>query len=103
MVIEWLTFQVAPENREAFIKVDSEIWTAALSQCPGYISKEVWISPEQDDQVIFIVRWQTREQWKSISEDWLEEVTARFNKAVDFPHKMLESKEYQVRRHPFSG
>lgn len=102
MVIEWLTFEVDPEKRETFIQIDDEIWTAALRQYPGFISKEVWISPEQLGQVVFVVHWQTREQWKSIPEDELEATEARFKAAVEFDYTMVDSREFQVRRYPSS-
>lgn len=100
MVIEWLAFEMAPEHRETFIQIDDEIWTPALSHYPGFISKEVWISPEQLGQVVFVIHWQTREQWKSVPEDDLKAVTERFDEAVPFDYTMVDSREYQVRRYP---
>ncbi|MBE9155497.1 TIGR03792 family protein [Nodosilinea sp. LEGE 06152] len=100
MVIEWLTFAVDPQNRETFIRLDNDIWTAALSQYPGFISKEVWISPDLHDQVVFMVRWQTREQWKSIPQAELDAVERRFDEAVEFDYRMIDAREYQVRRYP---
>jgi uncharacterized protein (TIGR03792 family) len=99
MVIEWLTFAVDPDNRETFIRLDNEIWTAALSEYPGYLSKEVWISPDLLDQVVFVVRWQTREQWKGIPQDVLDAIEQRFDQAVTFPYRMIDAREYQVRRY----
>ncbi|WP_017298415.1 TIGR03792 family protein [Nodosilinea nodulosa] len=100
MVIEWLTFAVDPDRRETFIRLDSEIWTAALSQYPGFISKEVWISPDLLDQVVVVIRWQTREQWKAISPADLEAIERQFDEAADFFHRIIDSREYQVRRYP---
>lgn len=100
MVIEWLTFAVDPDSRETFIRLDNEIWTAALSQYPGFISKEVWISPDLLDQVVLVIRWQTREQWKAISPADLEAIERQFDEAADFSHRMIDSREYQVRRYP---
>ncbi|MGB3138754.1 MAG: TIGR03792 family protein [Nodosilinea sp.] len=99
MVIEWLTFAVDPDSRETFVRLDNEIWTAALSQHPGFISKEVWISPDLLDQVVLVVRWQTREQWKSIPQAELDAVERRFAAAVDFSYRIVDAREYQVRRY----
>ena len=99
MVIEWLTFEVDPENRERFIQLDDEFWTASLSQYPGFISKEVWISPDRLGQVVFVVHWQTREQWKSIPKKDLDAIEARFKGAVKFNYEMVDAREYQVRRY----
>jgi uncharacterized protein (TIGR03792 family) len=100
MVIEWLTFAVDPDNRETFIRLDKETWTVALSQYPGFISKEVWISPDLLDQVIIVIRWQTRQQWKAIPQDVLDAVQEQFEQAANFSHRMIDSREYQVRRYP---
>lgn len=100
MVIEWLTFAVAPEHRETFIRVDHDIWTAALSQYPGFTSKEVWISPDLTDQVIAVIRWQTRAQWKAIPQDDLAQIDQRFQETLGVPYRLIDAREYQVRRYP---
>lgn len=98
MVIEWLRFSMAPENREAYIQRDTEIWTPFLQQAAGFVSKETWLDPIDDAAVIFVIRWASREQWKAIPEAALAEVTERFDAALDFPYEMSESTEFQVRR-----
>lgn len=101
MVIEWLTFRVKPELREKFIKKDEAIWTATLSQQDGFINKEVWIAPDREDRVFFVIRWQTREQWKAIPMKLLAETDKQFASAVGKNnYKMLESKEYHIRKFP---
>ena len=100
MVIEWLTFRVPAAERERFIQVDDEIWTAALQTYPGFISKETWISPVEEEAIIFVIRWHTREEWKAIPEADLAAIETRFNEALDFDYTLEESKEFQVRRFP---
>ncbi|TVP65057.1 MAG: TIGR03792 family protein [Leptolyngbya sp. LCM1.Bin17] len=101
MVVEWLTFAVDPDHRETFIQVDNDIWTASLSQYPGFISKEVWISPDLLDQVVLIMRWQTRDQWKAIPPAELDAITQRFEAALQgISYRMIDAREYQVRRYP---
>ncbi|MBD0335465.1 MAG: TIGR03792 family protein [Cyanobacteria bacterium Co-bin13] len=103
MVIEWLKFRMAPENRERYVELDSEIWTAALSQYPGFVSKEVWIDPHEAGELILVIRWATREQWKAIPEADLARVTERFDAAFGLPYEMVESTEFQVRRFPVTS
>lgn len=102
MVIEWLTFQVAPDKREQFIHWDTEIWTKALRQYSGFVGKEVWIPPAKSNQVTMVIRWSTREQWKSIPEADLEAVSEQFDQALGFDYEMIESSEFQVRKFPAS-
>ncbi|MEL6439474.1 MAG: TIGR03792 family protein [Cyanobacteria bacterium J06621_8] len=104
MVIEWLKFVVDAESREQFIQQDEKIWTAALSTYPGFLGKEVWIEPDALGKIIFIIRWQTREQWKSIPREDLIKIEQGFSKvmkSMDISYKMTESKEFQVRKFPF--
>jgi len=100
MVIEWLKFRVPAEQRERYIEIDDAIWTPALQATPGFISKETWITPDDDETVIFVIRWRTREEWKAIPEETLAKIEAQFDEAVDFDYHMEASKEYQVRRFP---
>jgi uncharacterized protein (TIGR03792 family) len=99
MVIEWLKFQVEPKAREQFIELDFQIWTQALAQYPGHLGKEVWINPQADDEVEFIVKWATREHWKAVPPDLLAQTEAQFKAAMGSDrYKLIEVKEYQVRK-----
>jgi uncharacterized protein (TIGR03792 family) len=92
MVIEWLKFKVPPEKREAFIQRDEEVWTAGLSSCPGFLGKEIWVDPIEND-VVMLIRWQTRELWKSVPQSVIEELCAKMGE-LQMP--IAESREYQV-------
>lgn len=103
MVIEWLKFDVDSQAREKFIQQDEKIWTVALSNFPGFLGKEVWIEPNTSSEVIFIIRWQTREQWKSISLQDLTKIEQKFAavmKDMGINYKITESKEFQIRKFP---
>lgn len=98
MVVEWLTFEMAPEDRQCFIEKDTEIWTAALRQYPGFVSKEIWLDPALANRVTGVIRWSTRAAWKAIPADELEAVSQQFDQALGFDYAMVESREFQVRR-----
>jgi uncharacterized protein (TIGR03792 family) len=100
MVIEWLKFRMDPENREAYIQADTEIWTQALEQYPGFVSKEVWIDPEEPDAVFLIIRWASRDQWKAIPSAELERISQKFDAVLGFSYELVAFHEYQVRRFP---
>ena len=99
MVIEWLKVQVDPEKRELYVQKDAEIWTAALSKYPGFLSKEVWISPENLSELIIVIHWASLEQWKAIPAADLHRIEAQYNQAMDeTQHAIVESASYQVRK-----
>ena len=105
MVIEWLQFTVDSDSREQFIQKDEAIWTAALSTYPGFLGKEVWIEPNAPDKVILTIRWQTREQWKSIPMKDLVAIERDFSQVMskmNISYKMTQSKEFQIRKFPNS-
>ena len=96
MVIEWLKFRVEPAQRERYLAIDDEIWTSALASYPGFLDKTTWLDPNHDDEVIFVIAWATREQWKAIPETDLEQIHQRFDTALGFDYEMLESREFNV-------
>lgn len=100
MVIEFLKLKVAPDKRENYIQKDAEIWTTALAKYPGFLAKEVWINPNDPTEIIFIIRWATKEQWKAIPKADLEATEKKFAQAVGGTYKFTESTEYQVRKFP---
>ncbi|WP_246564598.1 TIGR03792 family protein [Leptothoe spongobia] len=96
MVIEWLKFKVPTTQRDRYLTLDNEIWTSALVAYPGFLDKTTWLDPNHDDEVIFVISWATREQWKAIPEDELDQINQRFDEALGFDYEMLESKEFVV-------
>lgn len=98
MVIESLKFRVTPEQRERFVQQDAAIWTRALSQYPGFLSKETWISPDNLAEVVTVIRWETFEQWQSIPSEELEHIEARFSEVMGNTYEIVESASYQVRK-----
>ncbi len=100
MVIELLKFKMPLEQREIFIQKDAEIWTTALAKYPGFLGKEVWINPDDPQEVIMVVHWESREQWKTIPQAEMDLVEQEFDKSLGFKYEMIESCEYQVRKFP---
>lgn len=100
MVIEWLKFSVPPHLREKFIHKDEEIWTAFLATCPGFLGKEVWINPQKPTELILVIRWATREEWKSIPHERLNQIDQRFAQQMGKSYPVIEAAEYQIRKFP---
>jgi uncharacterized protein (TIGR03792 family) len=98
MTIEWLKFRISPELRERFVQQDAAIWTPFLAQYPGFISKEVWISPDDLSEVVQVIHWESFEQWQAIPAADLQRVEAEFAAAMGESYELIESKQYQVRK-----
>ncbi|MEO9127077.1 MAG: TIGR03792 family protein [Microcoleus sp.] len=94
MIIEWLKFKVPAEKCEKFILRDEEVWTAGLKSFTGYLGKEVWVDAVENE-VVMLIRWETREQWKSVPQSIIDELDAKMG---DLQMPLAESREYQVRK-----
>ena len=99
MVIEWLKFHVPSDIQPIFLEEDLAHWTEALAQQPGFISKEIWVNAEQDHELMLIIRWRTREEWKAICPKFLAEIEANFQAAMgEHPYEHIETGEFFI--HP---
>jgi uncharacterized protein (TIGR03792 family) len=98
MVIEWLKIKVRPDAREDFIQKDAEVWTAALVGFPGFLGKEIWINPADPSEVVIVIRWASREQWKAFPQERLRSLEAAFKQGVPTGHEIVAAGEYQVRK-----
>ncbi len=92
MIIEWLRFKVPPEKWEAFIQRDEEVWTAGLKNLPGFLGKEIWVD-SVENEVVILIRWETREQWKSVLQSTIDELDRQMG---DLQIAIAESREDQV-------
>ena len=97
MVIEWLKFRVISELHEKFLQKDAEIWTPLLASYPGFLGKETWLVPNNKEEIIFVIRWHTREQWKSIPLQVLSETEREFALQMgENTYEMIESNEFEL-------
>jgi uncharacterized protein (TIGR03792 family) len=97
MVIEWKKVRVKPEARDRWLEKDREIWTAGLAREEGFLGQEVWLG--EGSEVIVLVRWRSEEEWKSIPQERLDDLTRRFSEA--FPEEAwerIETCSYEVAR-----
>lgn len=92
MVIEYLKFRVPSELQEAFIETDKAVWTTGLQRFPGFLGKEVWLDVARNE-ILIIVRWATKEQWKSIPQEAIDALDRQMG---ELRMPILESGEYQV-------
>ncbi|MDJ0554124.1 MAG: TIGR03792 family protein [Microcoleaceae cyanobacterium MO_207.B10] len=97
MIIEWLQFKIEDSLKEKFLQKDREIWTSFLALQMGFLKKEVWLNDYRGNEVIIVVYWESREQWKSISQVLLRETEYKFREAVGMEnYSLLESREYKL-------
>ena len=98
MMIEWLKARVPIDLKSRYLQLDAEIWTPVLAQCPGFLGKQVWTSPEDPTEVVLVMQWASRSQWKAIPIDLLRETEQQFVQALGVSVPFVETREYEVAR-----
>ncbi len=68
MVVEFLTFEIEPDELAEWLEVDARTWTAFLASQRGFMSKQVWVDPERPGAVHVVVTWQDEASWRAIPE-----------------------------------
>ena len=77
--VEYLVFKVDSALVEQFIELDHEIWTGHLKEHPGFISKEIWINENDNEEVTAVIYWNSYQEWKAIPEKELQENAVEFD------------------------
>jgi uncharacterized protein (TIGR03792 family) len=67
MVIEVLTFEVAPSDLAGWLAAEGSAWTPYLQGCDGFIRKEIWRDRAVPSVIEVVIWWETYEQWKQIT------------------------------------
>jgi uncharacterized protein (TIGR03792 family) len=76
MVVEFLTFDVEPEIREAWMEMEERLWSRYLEQRPGFIRKQLWVEMSNPAQVHAMIEWESYELWHSIPDEDIARVDA---------------------------
>lgn len=79
--VEQLVFKIDPESLERCLELDHKIWTCGLASQPGFAGKEVWLDPNNPDQITYTIYWDSLEQWKAIDNDYLCTLQKEFDEA----------------------
>jgi uncharacterized protein (TIGR03792 family) len=85
VVIELLTFNIEPHDREEWLTVEERVWSRFLEQQPGFIRKEMWISYDDDTEIHAVIWWETMAQWRAISPETVARVDAEMGSWARVP------------------
>jgi uncharacterized protein (TIGR03792 family) len=96
VAMEYLRVQVRPEEVDRFVQADRDVWTTFLSQQPGFLHKQVLCSKTTPGEIVMLTQWRSREEWKSISQDLLDETDRKFTVAMGRSVPFTETGEYMM-------
>ena len=76
-VVEHLRLQVPQESREQWMVAERGSWEPWLKQQSGFLGRDLFGDPVTEEGTL-LIRWSSREAWKSISMAEVETVQERF-------------------------
>jgi uncharacterized protein (TIGR03792 family) len=76
-VVEHLRLRVPRASRAAWLEAERGSWEPWLQRQPGFQGRELFWDAQQEEGVL-LIRWASREQWKAIPLQELEQVQQRF-------------------------
>ena len=79
--------------REAWLKAEQGSWEPWLAKQSGYLGRDIFWDAEQEEGIL-LIRWASREQWKSIPQAEVDVVQARFE-------QLAREATGQASSHPF--
>lgn len=94
MVIEFLTFDVDPDERDQWLAVEERCWSRYLEGCPGFAGKEMWVDDDDPGRVHAVIRWESREAWDAVPRADVEAV----DEAMGAWHREASMRAFRVVR-----
>lgn len=76
MVVEFLTFEVDPAERERWLVEEEKHWSRFLETCDGFLGKEIWFEPDDPRRVHAVIRWDSMQSWQAVPRDQIAAVDA---------------------------
>ncbi|MDD3244007.1 MAG: TIGR03792 family protein [Eubacteriales bacterium] len=93
--VEVLRFQTDPQDVEAFLKADHEVWTVMECDAPGFaqspfIYKEVWLNDRKPGEITVVILWKSQEAWDQVGDAELQaRLTALFDERFGRPYQFV--------------
>ena len=81
-VIEMLRLDVPASHREIWLQAEASSWQPWLEQQPGFEGRELFWDPEREEGLL-LIRWSSREQWKAIPSEEVDQVQEVFEARVN--------------------
>ena len=76
MIIEFLTFDIDPAERDEWLAVEKRTWSASLAKREGFLRKEIWLSDEDPRTVHAVIWWTDLDAWHAIGAEEIEAIDA---------------------------
>ena len=75
-MIEFLTFEVDPTERDEWLAAEERHWSRYLETRPGFAGKEMWVDGDDPGRVHAVIRWESQAAWDAVPRSDVEAVDA---------------------------
>tara|TARA_Y100000739_G_C20604754_1_gene464996 strand:+ start:2495 stop:2938 length:444 start_codon:yes stop_codon:yes gene_type:complete len=80
-ITEELRIKVPEEFKEQWIHAEREIWDPWLKTKDGFLNRQIFWNKDEN-QGLVIIKWESKEKWKSLSIDEVNDIQNSFEKNV---------------------
>ena len=80
-VVEHLRLSVPIDQKEIWLRAEMSSWQPWLEQQSGFLHRDLYWDPQVQEAVLLIY-WASREQWKAITPDAVDQVQQHFDQLV---------------------
>ncbi len=92
-VVEHLRVRVSADARAAWLEAETHTWEPWLRRQRGFLGRELIWDPEREEGIL-LIRWASREEWKSIPAAEVDAVQRQFEAMA---HRLL-ARAYPARQ-----
>ena len=81
-VVEMLRLDVPAAHRQIWLEAEASTWQPWLERQDGFLGRDLYWDPKLE-QGILLIRWASRDQWKAIGAEAVDQVQQRFDAEVN--------------------
>ena len=81
-VVEMLRLDVPAAQRQIWLEAEASTWQPWLERQDGFLGRDLYWDPKLE-QGILLIRWASRDQWKAIGAEAVDQVQQRFDAEVN--------------------
>ncbi len=79
LIVEYIRLSVPSKDRRAWLIAEGKTWEPWLAEKEGFVNRELlWDQKKQE--ATLLIRWSTKEKWKSIPQSEIDQVQENFEK-----------------------
>ncbi len=80
-IVEELRIKVPNKYKKEWLKAEKEVWDKWLETKDGFLGRQIFWD-EKNSQGLLLVTWESKQKWKTISEDEVLKIQKQFEEKI---------------------